>query len=264
MNVRVAIATLAACLSACAGPALKPSVAPSAPKRDALLIVPGFGYGRGDDTVFRAVSSASSADGVDVYVASYLTRSGLRTSRDKLARFIRDNRLDRYERLHVFAFIAGAWTVNPLAEAGALPNLASITYDRSPFQERAPRIAAASLPLRAWLRFGGTLFDIARTPYTPLRSRGVRVALMVESVPTSFIQKHEAQARKYGPFDLRCDSLAQRYDDCLYLAMDHDAVYTRFADIWPELLAFIRTGRFTDAANRTPPHGDPLARKGTR
>ena len=264
MNIRVAIAALAACFSACAGPALRPSIAPPAPARDALLVLPGFGYGRDDDKAFRAISRASSADGVDLYVASYLTRSGLDPSRDKLARFIRDNRLGRYERLHVFAFIAGGWTVNPLAEAGALPNLASITYDRSPYQERAPRIAAASLPLRAWLRFGSTVFDIAGTPYTPLRTEGVKVALMVESMPTDFIRRHEAKARQYGPVDFSCDGFVQRYDDCLYLAMDHDDVYARFAELWPELIAFIRTGRFTDAANRTPPAGDPLARKATK
>ena len=51
----------------------------------------------------------------------------------------------------------------------------------------------------------------------------------------------------------------QRYDDCLYLPMNHDELYVRFADVWPELLAFIRTGRFTSTANRTPPTGDPLA-----
>jgi hypothetical protein len=43
--------------------------------------------------------------------------------------------------------------------------------------------------------------------------------------------------------------------------MNHDELYVRFAEAWPELLAFIRTGRFTSAADRTPPVGDPLARR---
>jgi hypothetical protein len=118
-----------------------------------------------------------------------------------------------------------------------------------------------SLPLRAWLRYGSTIFDIARTPYPTLGAPGVKVGLMVESKPTSFVQRHEDAARKSGPFDFGCDSFVQRYDDCLYLALDHDDVYARFAEVWPELVAFMRTGRFTDAANRTPPTGDPLARR---
>ena len=32
--------------------------------------------------------------------------------------------------------------------------------------------------------------------------------------------------------------------------MNHDELYVRFAEVWPELLTFIRTGRFSDAANR--------------
>jgi hypothetical protein len=82
---------------------------------------------------------------------------------------------------------------------------------------------------------------------------------MVETRPTSFVKKHETTARGYGPFDFECDAFRQRYDDCLYLPMNHDELYVRFAEVWPELLTFIRTGRFTSAATRTPPTGDPLA-----
>jgi hypothetical protein len=32
-------------------------------------------------------------------------------------------------------------------------------------------------------------------------------------------------------------------------------MYARFAEVWPELLSFIRTRRFTDAANRAAPAG---------
>jgi hypothetical protein len=45
----------------------------------------------------------------------------------------------------------------------------------------------------------------------------------------------------------------------LYLDMNHDELYVRFAEIWPDLLSFIRTGRFTSSADRTPPQDSPLA-----
>jgi hypothetical protein len=260
MSARFAIIAAFACLAACAGPAVRPSVAPSTPKRDALLVLPGFGYGRTDDKAFRAVAVHAAGAGVDLYVAPFVTRSGLATSRAKLERFVLENRLDRYERLHVFAFIAGAWTLNPLVERHELPNLVSVIYDRSPFQERAPRIAATELPIRAWLRYGSTIFDVARTPYPPVTAPNVKVAIMVESTPTSFIKRYNHAARQYGPFAFGCDSFLQRYDDCLYLPMNHDELYARFAEVWPELLTFIRTQRFSDAANRTPPVGDPLVR----
>ena len=259
MSARFAIIAAFACLTACAGPLVRPTVVPSKPNGDALLVLPGFGYGRSDDKAFRAIAGRSASEGVDLYVAPFVTRSGLDTSRAKLERFIRDNRLDRYERLHVFAFIAGAWTFNPLAERHVLPNLASVVYDRSPFQERAPRIAAKELPLLAWARYGSTIFDVARTPYAPLTATGVKVAIMVESTPTAFIRKHDEAARKLGAFRFECGSFLQRYDDCLYLPMNHDELYPRFAEVWPEVLAFMRTGRFSDAANRTAPADGALA-----
>ena len=251
-----ALTVLIATSMACAPSIGKPAASPARPNADALLVLPGFGYSRTGARVFQALAQTMSGEGIDLYVPVYITRSGLADSRAKLERFMRDTRLDRYQRLHVFAFIAGGWTLNPLADR--LPNLATVIYDRSPFQERAPRIAADDLRLLAWMRYGMTVFDVARTPYVPLAAANVRVGLMIESTPTSFIRRHEKQARAYGSFDFDCDAFAQRYDDCLYLPLNHDELYERFTDTWPEVLAFIRTGRFDQRAQRTPP-ADPLA-----
>jgi hypothetical protein len=259
MSARFTIIAAFACLAACAGPVVRPSVVPSKPKRDALLVLPGFGYGRTGAKAFRSVVGDAAGEGVDIYVAPFVTRSGLATSRAKLERFVSENRLDRYERLHVFAFIAGAWTLNPLVERHELPNLVSVIYDRSPYQERAPRIAAAELPMLAWLRYGSTVFDVATAPYPPVTAPDLKVAIMVETTPTSFIKRYDKAARQYGPFTFGCDGFHQRYDDCLYLPMNHDELYARFAEVWPELLTFIRTGRFSDAANRIPPVDDQPA-----
>jgi hypothetical protein len=243
---------------ACAGTLTPPSVTPN-PHRDALLLLPGFGYGQAGERTFRSLAPAMASDGIDLYVPAYLTRSGLASSRSKLERYIHDQHLDRYERLHVFAFIAGAWTINPLVDAGVLPNLASVVYDRSPFQERAPAVAVDRLRTLAWLRYGSTIFDVARTPYAPVTAPGVQVALLVESTPTKFIKHHEQAARAFGPFAFDCGAFRQRYDDCAYTPLNHDELYVGFADLWPELRAFIRTGRFSSAMTRTAPAGDPLA-----
>ncbi len=145
-------------------------------------------------------------------------------------------------------------------ERHELPNLATVIYDRSPFQERAPAIAATRLRVLTRLRYGSTVFDIARTPYPALSAPHVKFALVVETMPTSFIRRYAGTARAYGPFEFGCDSFHQRYDDCIYVPMSHNELYTRFADVWPELVTFIRTGSFSAAANRTSPAGDPLAR----
>ena len=257
---RVALLVVCLCHAACAG-AVVVGPSPSLPKqgKDAVLVLPGFGYSRAGERALRSVAASIRRDGFDFYLPTYVSRSGLAASRANLQRFIHEHRLEQYERLHVFAFIAGGWTFNPLMKTERLPNLATVIYDRSPLQERAPRIADEKLHFLTWLRYGSPVFDVARTPYAPFDAPGVKVALVVETTPTSFIKKHEDAARGYGPFRFECDAFLQRYEDCMYVPMNHDELYTRFADVWPELLAFIRTGRFTSAANRTPPAGDPLA-----
>jgi hypothetical protein len=257
-GARLVICAISVCVAACAG-SIRTSGLPSK-GRDAFLILPGFGYGRAAETTLRSLTSSMAVEGLDLYVPAYVARSGLSGSRAKLQRFIRDRRLDQYERVHVFAFIAGAWTFNPMVENEGLPNLATVIYDRSPLQERAPRIAADKLRFLAWVRYGCTVFDVATTPYTPLTSAKVKVGLMIETAPTSFIRRFEKAARGYGPFRFECDAFAQRHDDCIYVPINHNELYERFPEVWPELLAFIRTGRFSGGANRTPPADDPLAR----
>jgi hypothetical protein len=247
------------CGSACCAHTLaRPVAATAAPVADAVLVLPGFGYGRASERAIRALAPSMAAEGFELFVPTYVARRGLDDSRDRLSRFLREQSLDRYRRVHIFAFLAGGWTVNPLLETGTLPNLATIVYDRSPLQERAPRIADETLHLLTWIRYGSPVFDLARTPYPPLTRATPRVALLVETRPTAFLIRHAEVARRYGPLRFECDSFSQRYDDCAYMPFTHDDVYRRFADVWPEVKSFIQSGHFTAAATRTPPDGDPL------
>jgi hypothetical protein len=239
----------------CAG-TIRPSVTPSKPAADALVILPGFGYGRAGEEAFRSLAPQMASEGFDLYLPTFVSRSGLHASRDRLRQFVRANRLDRYERIHVFAFIAGAWTFNPLADADLLPNLTTVIYDRSPYQERAPLVAMRKLRFLTWLKYGRVVFDVAKTPYAPLTDDDIKVGLVVETTPTSFIKRYAAEAKRQGPYDFACDALKQRYDDCVYVPMNHNELYSGFSKIWPDVRTFIRTGRFTTSANRTPPASD--------
>ena len=242
--MRRAILVIACVTVGCARPAIHAS--PATPRTEALLVLPGFGYSGKGERAFRDLTRSMAADGFDLYVPSYISRGGLDHSRANLRRFIREQRLNRYEGLHVFAFLAGTWTFNPLVERESLPNLRTVVYDRSPYQERAPRIALDNLRFLTWVKYGSPVFDLARTPYSPLTAPDVNVALVVETLPTKFVEKHAEQARAYGPYEFECDAFRQRHDACKYVAMSHDDLYVRFAEVWPDVRSFIRTGRFAD------------------
>ena len=259
---RVVAVALCASSLACAHAIVSPSATPPTPASEALLVLPGFGYGRAGEQAFRSLAGSIRAEGLDLYLPTYISRPGLGTSRERLEQFIRDQRLERYERVHVFAFLAGGWTFNPLIETHALPNLSTVIYDRSPYQERGPAIASEKLGFFTWLKYGLVVFDVARTPYRPVTAPGVRVGLLVETMPTPFIRRFARTADQQGPYRFECDAFGQRHDDCTYVAMNHDELYTRFGEVWPEIQAFIRTGRFTSAANRAPPAADRPTAKG--
>ena len=117
-------------------------------------MLPGFGDGRAGQVALTALAPSVAAERIELFVPTYISRGGLDNSGANLRRFVQMQRLDRYQQLHVFAFIAGAWTFNPLFESLALPNVKTVVYDRSPYQERAPRIADETLHLRTWRRYG--------------------------------------------------------------------------------------------------------------
>ena len=231
---------------------------PEPTRRDALLIIPGFGYNRAAQKVFRSVRATLAAEGIDVYVPTYIERGGLAESRTELQEFLHEHHLGQYQRLHVFAFIAGAWTLNPMLERERPANLATVIYDRSPMQERAPRVADEKLHFLTWVKFGRNVFDMARTPYTPDTAAGVRIGIMVETVPTKLMKRYAKPVLSYGPLHFECAAFGQRYNDCTYLALSHDQLYTRFQELVPEVLTFMRTGRYSAGANRAPPTHDPL------
>ena len=85
-----------------------------------MVVLPGFGYDRDGERAFRALAPSMATEGFDLYLPTFVSRSGLEDSRERLQRFFQERHLDRYRRVHVFAFIAGGWTLNPLAEAGVL------------------------------------------------------------------------------------------------------------------------------------------------
>ena len=53
----VAVLTASACLTGCAGSIVRPSLSPSIPSADALLVLPGFGYGRAGEKALRSLAA---------------------------------------------------------------------------------------------------------------------------------------------------------------------------------------------------------------
>ena len=210
MRRRLPVIVVAAFLGACAGPMVRPSVAPAAPKREALLVLPGFGYGRAEGKVFRSLAPAVAAEGLDLYVAPFVTRTGLASSRDKLAAIHprqSPRALRAGPRLRVHRRRVDVQSTRRSRHA-AEPRHRGLRSQPVP-GARAPNRRRRRLPRP---RVDPVrLDDLRRRARPPTRrstASDVKVAIVVESAPTSFIRRYDAEARKIRPVRLRLRQLS--------------------------------------------------------
>lgn len=196
-------------------------------------------------------SKEALARGYDFFVADYLRGESLSASGVSIRNFIAENEIEKCSNLHIFAFIAGAWSLNPVLRESVPHNLRTIVYDRSPLQEQAPRVASQELPVLVRKMFGNVIFELARTPYPALDPPpGIRVGLIVETRATSLIRFFKEEALKSGPVSFDFAGLQQTHDDAVYLPFDHDRMYSEFEVPGGLVLDFARDGRFPASASR--------------
>lgn len=201
--------------------------------------------------------------GFDVFVLDYRSRRSVERGVSNLVDLIDRNRLNRYERVHVFAYILGGYTLNLALLESPMPNLGRVVYDRSPLQELAPRLASAGLfGAMVWVAVGPVISDLAFTPYTPLLpSAGREIGLIVENRATDFVRKRKEKALAMRPLTFDPARLGQDFDAVWHVPFNHDEMYTNFEVVGPELLHFFRFGDFTEGAQRVPLGIDPFARE---
>ncbi|MBI2922966.1 MAG: hypothetical protein HYY18_18075 [Planctomycetes bacterium] len=224
-------------------------------EREAILILPGF-VSRFHGN--RAQQEYFSDRGYDLFIPDCIARESLADCLSRLEEFMAAHRVGEYRRVHVFAYIVGGWVLNAWIAKHRDHNIASIVYDRSPLQERAPGALIADQPWIARLLFGGIVWDMARTPYPPMDREGIRVGLLVECKATAYIRRHRESALAPGPVRWDFAALGQRYDDAIYIRIDHDELYSRFDQFGAEVLGFFVDGRFSRSARRRPFDGDPF------
>ena len=161
-------------------------MAASKPPLDALLVLPGFGYNHAGEQALRSLAPSMAAEAIDLYVPTFVSRSGLAQSRERLAAFIRANHLERVRtgsRLCVHCRWLGVQTA---CRDGRSSEPVDRRIRPEPYQERAPRIALDRLRWLAWIKHWSVVFDVARTPYVPMTAPAVRIGLVVETEPTRF------------------------------------------------------------------------------
>lgn len=230
---------------------------PEIPKseKEALLILVGFGS---KTHHVKHIAQYFSNKGYDLYQPDYICRKSIQKGVNKVDAFAEKHDLKAYKKIHVFCYIIGGWTFNTWFAQHPLPNIASVIYDRSPLQERAPYALVKDIPFLIGMLVGDVMQEFAGTPYQPLQNSTAKVGLLIETIPTKLILKHKKTAALPGPINWDPAALNQPCDDYCFVPMNHDDFYVTFDGIGSAIFQFIREGKFDNDANRTEPENDPL------
>lgn len=223
------------------------SVTVPASHKEALLILPGFGS---KILGVKDIAAYFAHKGYDVFIPHYIGRDSLGQCVATLDTFVAKYQLLSYKKLHVFSYIAGSWILNRWLKKHPVNNVATIIYDRSPTQERAPYALVKDKPLLMCLFVGPIMKEFSETPYVPIDNDDKQIGIIIENKTTKLIRKHKRSALLPGPILFNKDSLKQVSDDYVYLCINHDEMYRRFDVIGEPVLFFIKHGHFPDTCSR--------------
>ena len=226
-------------------------------EKEAIVVLVGFGS--------KIQGTKKIADyffhkGYDVYIPDYIARRSIANSVDQLDKFMLKHQLKKYKKLHVFSYIVGAWTLNNWIAQHPTNNIASILYDRSPLQERAPYALVKDIPFLIHLAAGKIMKEFSETNYPPISSEKISIGILIESHATKLMIKHKATALAMGPIQWDVKSLNQSYNDYFYTWINHDEMYNRFDVIGSEIFYFIKNQKFSPSAKREAYSDNPFVK----
>jgi hypothetical protein len=224
-------------------------------QREAILVLTGFGSKYHS---LKKLKKFFSDKGYDVYIPQYISRRSLEKTVMNLDRFYRQHNLEQYEKVHVFAYIVGSWSINMWLQNHTKSNIKSIVYDRSALQERAPYILITNLKLASYIVFGPIMKDMHQTPYIEILDSDIQKGLLIETYATAILRKHRATAANLGPYCWDPSCFKQNHLDYKFVPLNHDQMYTHPEVFGDAVLNFFKFGNFGNYLDAITPVADPF------
>ena len=224
-------------------------------EKEAIVILPGLETSKKGR---KTLNKFFAHQGYDVFILDYIDKNSFQGTVQYVQRFFEENKLNEYKGLHIFSFLLGSWAFNTYIKSHPLNNIATIVYDRSPLQERAPKVAMLKHPFLARLAKGKVLADFEKIPYPSINKGNIKIGLLIESKATWFIRLFKKATLSLGEVSWDAKDLKQEYDDIDYIWLDHDQMYTRVDVTSPEVLYFIKNKKFSEKSMRKPFDKDPF------
>ena len=225
----------------------RPDIAKS--EKEALLILPGF-----SDSKKRRKKQKAFFEKLDydLYIPNYHSRKSFALTVANFQVFYEAEGLGDYKKVHVFSYIIGSWVINTFIQQNGRQNISTIIYDRSPLQERAPRIVVDKIPLIGELKKGKVLADFSKIPYPTLKQDSIKIGIIVESKATKLVKFFRKKMLSYGEVRWDAAYFQQNFDDLIYTPLNHSQMYSRFDIIGADIIHFLEYGQFQETTRRIP------------
>jgi len=216
-------------------------------EKEALIILPGLGDKRKGRRHQRKYFSQTE---YDLFIPNYITRKSFDRTVGNFTQFFAVQKLGEYRKVHVFSYVLGTWVLNTFINEHGQQNIATIVYDRSPLQERAPQVAVDKIPLITRIFAGKIIKQFTKVPYPPIEQNDIRIGIIVENKATPLIRFFKKKTKSYGPINWKNLDFNQAHDDMIFTRLNHDQMYYSFDEIGNDILYFIKNGTFTKEARR--------------
>lgn len=230
-------------------------------EKEALIILPGL---RDVKKGRKYQNKYFNNVGYDLYIPYYIDKDSFDGTVKKFTQFYEDQKLGEYKKVHVFAYVLGSWVINIFINEHGLGNISTIVYDRSPLQERAPKVIVEKIPCIGKLLAGQVLKDFSLLSYPSIPKKGLKIGILVESKATPLIRHFRKTTINMGPIDWNNLNFNQDYDDLIFTRLNHDEMYYSFDEIGSDILHFIKNGVFTKEARREWFDWDPFEKYKTK
>ncbi len=224
--------------------------------QQALVILNGFGDSKKNRKIQKEFFKGR---GYDLFIPEYIERESIELSASAFSYFYEKNNLDEYKELKFLCYIIGGFVLNQHIEKNGKGKITTIIYDRSPTQERAPRVATEKLPFISRILYGKALSDFSKQKLIPLSDpNGLAVGVIIENKATKLMRFFKKTSDRYGDYNYNAIEIERNLDDFMHTYLDHDLMYKRFDVIGQEIIHFLEKVRFSDNAKREKYNWNPF------
>ncbi|MDC0204358.1 hypothetical protein OAJ65_01020 [Flavobacteriales bacterium] len=225
-------------------------------KKEALVILNGFGDSKKNRKIQQEFFQEK---GYDLFIPEYVEKKSIDLTMSIFSDFYDKNNLDEYKEVKFLCYIIGGYILNQYIEKNGKGKITTIIYDRSPTQERAPKVATEKLPFISQILYGKVLANFSEVNINSLSNKdNLRIGVIVENKATKLMRFFKRTSNSYGNYNYNAKEMERNLDDFMHTYLDHDLMYRRFDVIGQEILRFLEKGRFSKNAKREKYNWDPF------